>query len=95
MRKSRVRAKVVGIPGGTPKIEEKNVHFQEGQCNKLENSRGFTVNLAGNPGVNFKGIDTQQGGYNFFLENSNSSYYNKMSSLKHIFQFLKSFSLIH
>ena len=63
MRKSRVRAKVIGIPGGTPKIEEKNVDFQEGQCNKLENSRGFTVNLAGNPGVNFKGIDTQQGGY--------------------------------
>ena len=93
MRKSRVRAKVIGIPGGTPKIEEKNVDFQEGQCNKLENTRGFTVNLAGNPGMNFKGIDTQQEGYNFFLENS--SYYNKNVFHQAYFSLVKKLFRVH
>ena len=36
--------------GGTPKIEE-NHGFSKGggQCKKIENSRGVTVNLTGNP----------------------------------------------
>ena len=46
--------------------------FQGGKCKKMENSRGFTVNLTGNPGGDFQGNRySQQGGYNFFLENPN------------------------
>ena len=32
------RVKVVGIPGGTPKIEEKIWIFQGALCKKIENS---------------------------------------------------------
>ena len=44
------RVNVVGIPRGKPKIEEKNMDLQGGQCKKMENSRGVTVILTENPG---------------------------------------------
>ena len=67
------KAKVVGIPGGTPKIEKKswisNVDFHGGQCKKKENSRGVTVNLTGNPGGELQeNRYPQQGWAQFFLE---------------------------
>ena len=50
------RIKVVGIPGGKPKIEEK-ARISKGSMQKMGNSREVAVNLTGNPG----------GGYNFFF----------------------------
>ena len=50
MGNSRVgRIKVVGIPGGKPKIEEK-ARISKGSMQKMGNSREVAVNLTGNPG---------------------------------------------
>ena len=45
------RIKVVGILGGTTKIEEK-----QGFPENMENSRRVTVNLTGNPGLVNRGV---------------------------------------
>ena len=45
------RVKVVGIPGGKPKIEEKTWISRAVQCKiTMINYRGVTVNLRGDPG---------------------------------------------
>ena len=81
----KVRVKVVGIPGGTPKSEKKNHGFSGGgpmqkngnsRGNLTGNSRGnLTGNLTRKPGgstTKKKSISsTWGGGYNFFLENPN------------------------
>ena len=60
--------KVFGIPGGHTKNRGKNMNFQEGQCKKMENSRGITVNLTGNPGGSNskKSISSTGEGVQFF-----------------------------
>ena len=64
MESSRGRVKVVGISGGTLKIEEKH-GFPGAQC-KNGKFQGVTENLTGNPGESTsKKSISPTGGYNF------------------------------
>ena len=64
------RVKVVGIPGGTPKIEGKNMDFPGGSMQKNGKFQGghhgkFDWKSRGSTPKNRY---PKQGGYNFFLE---------------------------
>ena len=62
----RSGVKVVGIPGGVQKKSRKNMDLQ-GSMQK--NSRGFTINLTGNPRESTSKTSTSStGGVQFFLE---------------------------